>query len=45
MYDKGELLSYLKMSIKELLEECNDIELLYLVKGLLLKEDNEPVSY
>ncbi len=31
--------SYLKENIKELLEECNDIELLYLVKGLLLKED------
>jgi hypothetical protein len=30
--------SYLKENIKELLEECNDVELLYLVKGLLLKE-------
>jgi hypothetical protein len=29
--------SYLKENIKELLEECNDVELLYLVKGLLLK--------
>lgn len=31
--------SYLKENIKELLEECNDIELLYLIKDLLLKED------
>lgn len=34
--------SYLKESIKELLEECNDVELLYLVMGLL--GVNEPVS-
>lgn len=42
MSDKGELEeNYLKTSIKELLEECEDIDLLYLVRGLLSKEKRE----
>lgn len=28
---------YLKNSIKELLDECKDIELLYLIRGLLVE--------
>ena len=28
-------LQYLRCSIKELVEECSDVELLYLIKGLL----------
>ena len=34
MDDKGEL----KKNIKELLDECEDIELLYLIKAILLED-------
>ena len=34
--------SYLKENIKEVIDECSDIELLYLIKDLLIL--NEPVS-
>lgn len=44
MDDVGKLLSYLKTNIKELLEGCNELELLYLIEGLLLKEDDKPVA-
>lgn len=37
MNDKGEI-TYLKTNIKELLAECTDVELLYLIKGLLSKD-------
>ena len=31
-------LTYVKNAVNELIEECEDIDLLYLVRGLLLKE-------
>lgn len=34
--------SYLKENIKEVIDECGDIELLYLIKDLLIL--NEPVN-
>lgn len=30
---------YLRIKIKELTDECIDVELLYLIRALLLKED------
>ena len=32
-------LEYLREKIKELTDECKDIELLYLIRELLVKED------
>ena len=34
-------LTYVKTAVNELIEECEDIDLLYLVRGLLLKEKED----
>ena len=39
MSDKGEL-TYLKTVVKQMIEECEDVDLLYLIEGILSEDAN-----